>query len=162
MVHLCVWLAGFLFTLSRGVWTDPGGPGFLAVELVAVLTAYLFMHFDRREAALFAFGQGLFMDLWSAGPRGLHGVVYLVVLLVIALGSRFFNMQETKGQMTVLFASVVVQRASFFLLVPLFGTLDLALPTACAALSSAIVTGLAAPVVLHGMNRLRAAVAGEG
>jgi rod shape-determining protein MreD len=160
--YLGVWLAGFVSILLKGIWTDLEGPGFLDVDFVAVLTAYLFTQFNPRTAALFAFGQGLFLDLWSAGPGGLHASIYLLVLVGIAVGSRFFNMQEAKGQMTVVFSSVMLERAAFFVLMPLFGDVAFVPSRPWASLSSALVTGLLAPVIFHVMSTSKATVVGEG
>lgn len=159
--YLGLWLVGFLFTLLRAVWTDLEGPGFLAVDLVAILTAYLFIHFSRRATAVFAFGQGYFLDVLSAGMQGLYVFLYLLVLFSVLLGSRFFNMQEPRGQVTVVALSVIVQKAVFLIILLLSGAVTLVPSWPWASLSSAVLTGLVAPVVFHGLNGVRLSVVGE-
>lgn len=159
--YLGIWVAGCVFTLLRGIWTDLEGPSFLAADLVAVLTAYLFTQFSRKATGLFAFGQGFLLDVLSAGLGGLHVFLYLVVFFAIFVGSRFFNIQETRGQMTVVALSVIVQKVVFLFLLFLFSEMTLVPSWPWASLSSAILTGLVAPVVFHALNGFRVSVVGE-
>ncbi len=153
---LAAWLLGVLFTLLKGIHTDPWSVGFFDLDLLTVLTAYLFLSFGRIQAGAFALGQGLFIDIFSSGFHGLFFFLYLIVFLGIYSGSLFFNLQTAKGQIIIvslaIFFKNVILRAVLALL---SGSVVLTSSFFSAAAVSIIGSGLIAPLLFSLFNRLR-------
>ncbi len=73
-------------------------PLFFDIDLVIVITASLLMSSGSAGAAIFAFGQGMLIDLLSAGFLGLFALLYVLCFLGLELGARFFDLRSVQGQ----------------------------------------------------------------
>ncbi len=73
-------------------------PLFFDIDLVFVITASLLMSSGSAGAAIFAFGQGMLIDLLSAGFLGLFALLYVLCFLGLELGARFFDLRSVQGQ----------------------------------------------------------------
>jgi len=152
------WFLGFLFTLVRGEWIELAGKDIFDPDFLTILTAYLFLLYGRTISGTFALGQGLLVDVFSAGLQGLFGLLYLGVFGGIYLGSRFFNLQEPKGQFFLISFVVLLKKVMFFTLLAVFSRGFVFSNAHILFLgSSAIVTGLFAPVIFFLFNRLEKA-----
>ena len=152
---MAAWLAGVVFTLLKGIHSDPWGLGIFDLDLITLLIGYLFLYFGHIHAAAFAVGQGLLMDIFSSGPAGLSALIYLVVFLGIYLGSLFFNFQTVKGQIIIILLAVFLKNATGQgVTALLFGNSDFSRSIFCARAVSIIGTGLLTPVLYAIFDRL--------
>jgi rod shape-determining protein MreD len=118
----------------------------LELDFLAILTAFLFMRSGDSAAGVFAFGQGLFIDLFSGGRAGMFGGLYLCAFGVIYLACRFFHLHRPRGQIVIVSCAVLVKKLMFLLLVTVF-SLEIAFLGSylLESLASALITGLLAP-----------------
>jgi hypothetical protein len=91
-------LLSLLYILLKGSVVNNLAPLFFDIDLVIVITASLLVRSGSAGAAIFAFGQGMFIDLLSAGFLGLFALLYVVSFLCLELGSRFFDLRSVQGQ----------------------------------------------------------------
>ena len=149
-------MAGIVFTLLKGVGRDPWGVGIFDLDLITLLTGYLFLSFGPIQAAAFALGQGLLIGVFSSGPSGLFGLVSLGVFWTIIIGSLLFNFQTAKGQMIIISLTVLLKNGAWHgIAVALFGNALLSLSSLYTAIVSVIGTGLLAPFLYTVLDRLR-------
>jgi hypothetical protein len=148
---ICVlWIAGVLFVLLKGKWMDgvltPEG---LGLDVCTIIIAYLFSEISRKWAVAFSLSQGLLIDIYSGGLRGLFAALYLAVYGTIHLGSRFLDLNGVKGQMVIVAVAVFVKYCLLFLIVKSF-PLDLVIapPALWMVGLSFVANGLMAPFVI--------------
>lgn len=67
------------------------------LDLLTIIIAYLFLFYGQTATVIFAFGQGILIDLFSGGLHGLFTFLYLCVFGGVYLGSQFFNLQHPRG-----------------------------------------------------------------
>jgi len=147
---------GVLFTLLKGIHTDPWSPGFFDLDFLAILTAYIFFSFSRIQAGVFASGQGLFIDIFSSGLHGLFFFLYLIVFLGIYLGSLFFNFQTAKGQIIIVSLAIFFKNAILLAALALLsGDIVMTASFLSSTAFSIIASGLIAPVLFSLFDRLR-------
>jgi rod shape-determining protein MreD len=148
VLHGIAWFLSLVYILLKGSVVNDLVPLFFDVDLVIVITASLLIRSGSRGAAIFAFGQGMLIDLLSAGFLGLFALLYVISLLCLELGARFFDLRSTEGQF--LLVGLVVFAKGFVLvgLLDVFA-FEVALSTSlffCFG-ASAFFTGLIAPLV---------------
>ena len=131
------------------------GWNFVELDLLTILTVYLFLYYGNEAVVGFAFGQGLIIDLFSGSMRGIFTFLYLIVFLEIFVGSRVFDIQRPKGQAVLIFLAVLLKKILFLALMALF-SFDIAFSKSflLAAVLSAIITGLAWPFFFRLFDRL--------
>ena len=126
------------------------------LDLLTILTAYLFLSFGRIQAGAFALGQGLLIDIFSSGLNGLFAFVYLSVFWGIYLGSLFFNLQTAKGQIIIVTLVVFLKNIVFLTVLSLFSdSIVFSKSFLSASVISIIGTGLITPIFFTFFNRLR-------
>ncbi len=120
----------------------------LDFDLLTIATAYLLLKYGEGASSIFAFGQGLFIDVISGGPQGLSAFLSLAVFFVLYFGSRFFEMQHPRGQIFLVAFAVGLKE------VLLVGMLNLFLPRVILMqsfpvmmLGSVVVTALSVPLL---------------
>lgn len=155
--YILIWLVGALLTLFKGIWTNPWGVDFFDLDFLTILTAYLFLSSGQLAAGSFALGQGILIDLFSAGLQGLFPSLYLGVFWGITIASRFFNLREARGQIIIVALAVLFKQILKILIVGLFSHNLIASShffktAAISILGSAII----APLVFMLLNSLRA------
>ena len=146
---------GVIFALMRGRFTNFLGSEIYAPDLIAALAAYLFLIYGRTGACIFAVSQGLVMDLFSGGVQGLFVFIYLGVFGAIWLGSGFFDLQSSKGQILILFFAMIVKSIFFFVVV---GTVFQKSVSGAFLLSLGfltLITALVTPIIFYIFNMLR-------
>ena len=133
------------------------GSNLFGLDFLAIITAYLLLFYGDPAVGAFACGQGLIIDLFSGGVRGLFTFLYLSVFGVTCLCSRFFNLQYPKGQVLIVSMAVLLGRFMFFIMLTLFSR-----EVVCSksflwiSAASAIGTGLIAPILFRLFDRMRA------
>lgn len=85
------------------------GSYFLDIDLITVMIGWLLIHSGRLGACLYAFFFGMLLDFFAAGVLGLFSLLYMLVFLIIELGSRFFDLRSIKGQMILIFAGALAR-----------------------------------------------------
>jgi rod shape-determining protein MreD len=129
----------------------------IGVDILTIVTAFLFLFYGQTATASFAFGQGLLIDLFSGGLHGLFTFLYLMVYGCIFFGYRFFNLQQPKGQMIIVALTVLVKKILFFIMISIFYQNAAFSPNfVWLSVLSASVTGLITPIIFYLFNSLRA------
>jgi rod shape-determining protein MreD len=151
-----LWIAGVIFSLVRGNFVgDPAGNAFIP-DFPALLTVFLVISSGPRTAAVFAFSQGLVVDLYSAGLMGLFTGFYLVIFCVALLSCGFFDIHHAKGQFIITSLAVAIGKAFFFIIVNLVMPDSIFhWPWTWQAASTAVVTGLLSPVIISVLQVMR-------
>ncbi len=150
------WFLGGLITLSKGVWMGSGGTQGFDLNVLIILTAYLFLIYGATASCGFALGQGALIDIFSGGLEGLFTSVYFGVFVSIYVSSLFFNLQDLKGQMIIVATAVLVKSLLLFLVLMVFSQ-QVVVSTAYIRLSgiSIVINSLLAPLLFKGLDRLR-------
>jgi hypothetical protein len=159
---LAAWVTGVVFILLKGIHRDPWAVGVFVLDLLTLLTGYLFLSFGHVQAGAFALGQGLLLDIFSSGPNGLCALIYVSVFLGIYLGSLFFNLQTVKGQIIIVSLAVLLKNVMWQAVIALLsGSMVFSTSFFCGASVSIVGTGLLAPVLYGAFDRLRGVPRGE-
>jgi rod shape-determining protein MreD len=147
---------GLLFTLVKGNLANLVGSDLFEVDLLTIIIAYLFFFRGEIPAATFAFGQGLLIDLFSGGLQGLFTFLYLSIVGAVYLGSRFFNLQESQGQVLIVSLAVLWKKILLLIVLNCF-SMEISFSKAFVLTSgaSAICSGLIGPILFYLFNRLR-------
>ena len=155
-------MLSLLYILLKGSVVNNLAPLFFDIDLVIVITASLLVRSGSAGAAIFAFGQGMFIDLLSAGFLGVFALLYVVSFLCLELGSRFFDLRSVQGQFIL--AGLVV----FIKELVLVGLLDaFAFEVVLSASlffwfgASAFFTGLIAPLISSILKMIEIRTGGE-
>jgi rod shape-determining protein MreD len=90
------------------------------LDLLTIIIAYLFLFYGQTATVMFAFGQGILIDLFSGGLHGLFTFLYLCVFGGVYLGSQFFNLQHPRGQMIIVALAVLLKKGMFFMMLTVF------------------------------------------
>jgi rod shape-determining protein MreD len=137
-------------------------PLYFDIDLVIVITASLLMSIGSVGAAIFAFGQGMLIDLLSAGFLGLFALLYVISFLCLELGARFFDLRSVQGQFILVGLVVVIKE------LVLVGLLDaFAFEVVLSASlflwfgASAFFTGLIAPFIFSILKTVQIWTGGE-
>jgi len=127
------------------------------LDLLTIIIAYLFLFYGQTATVIFAFGQGILIDLLSGGLHGLFTFLYLCVFGGVYLGSQFFNLQHPRGQMIIVALAVLLKKVIFFLMLTVFYH-RLAFSKDFLLVSGFLVvgTGLISPILFYLFDCLRA------
>ncbi len=155
-------MLSLLYILLKGSAVNNLAPLFFDIDLVIVITASLLVRSGSAGAAIFAFGQGMFIDLLSAGFLGVFALLYVVSFLCLELGSRFFDLRSVQGQF------ILVGLVVFIKELVLVGLLDaFAFEVVLSASlffwfgASAFFTGLIAPLISSILKMIEIRTGGE-
>jgi len=148
---------GLFFTLVKGEWTGIIGLNLADLDLLTILIAYLFLFYGQAATVVFAFGQGIVIDLFSGGLNGLFTFLYLCIFGGVYVGSQFFNLQHPRGQMIIVALAVMLKKMMFFIMLTVFYH-RLAFTKDFLWVSGFLVvgTGLITPILFYLFNCLRA------
>ena len=129
---------------------------FFDLDLLTILTAYLFLSFGRIQAGAFALGQGFLIDIFSSGLHGLFAFLYLSVFCAIYVGSLFFNLQTAKGQIMIVTLAICLKNIVFLTVLSLVSnSMVFSKSFLSASAVSVIGTGLITPILVNLFNWLR-------
>jgi hypothetical protein len=154
VILICV--ISLLFVLLKGILMHRVMPKPFDVDVGIAMIAYVMISFGSAWAGVFAVGQGIMMDLFSAGPLGLFPLLYLAAFLAIEWGCRFFELHSSRGQVILVGIAACLKSSILLLLLSVF---SYSVPGASSIMFllgvSAIATGLLSPVCFYVLNRLR-------
>ncbi len=140
-------MLGVAWTLLQGHLSSSSLWSFLGLDLITILIAYVYLIYGGLHGAAFAIGQGLVVDIFSAGPAGFFLTLYLAVCGLVVLLSRLFDLSNPKGQCFINGYAMLMMKAIFFLLLYTFSyRVVLDQKTVLFGLMSVLVTGLCAPL----------------
>ncbi len=158
-----VWAIGLVFSLSKGQVAGRVFPEAIGLDLVVVLVAYTYLRSGATHAGIFSFVQGLCLDIYSGGFKGLFVFLYLSAVGVISLSSRFVHLNNPRGQILIVGMAWITKEVLFFVL--LFA-LDSGVVFESMAPWPLVVaflgTTFSAPIVFYLLERLRLSLKGTG
>jgi hypothetical protein len=159
---VAAWSGSVLFILFKGSLMNRIGFDSLDIDLVSILIGCLLATSGNIGAAVFAMGQGVLTDIFSAGWPGLSALLYMIVFFSIQLGSRFFDLHSSRGLLILVFLAVCVKGLLFagilYTLSPRWTFLQYPFP---ALGVSALATALLAPPFYYGLTTLTGSFAKE-
>ncbi len=154
-----IWMSGLVFSLTKGKLAGSVSPVVAGADLIIVLSAYLFLRGGVYQAGVFAFVQGLCMDVYSAGFEGLFVFLYLCSLGVVAIASGFIHLGNPRGQVLIVAMAWIAKEALFFVAVAtLAGQLAFSSAQPRTLALSFILSVVLAPVVFYFLDRLRLSI----
>ena len=135
------------------------GSEIFILDVLAIVTAYIFLIYGPTSSCIFALSQGFFVDLYSGGMHGLFTFLHVCAFGGVWLGSRFFNLQTPKGQILIVSLVMLSKSILFIMMVAAFSQ-GVFFPKSFLWVSGALVmgTGLFAPLLFFMLDRLRTAV----
>lgn len=134
------------------------GSEIFVLDLLTIMTAYLFLLYGQANACVFALGQGFFIDLFSGGMPGLFTLLSLCVFGGIRFWSRIFDLQTPKGQIFIVFL-VMLLKGVLFIIIAAFFQMGFSLRSFLSASWAEVVgTGLFTPVFFFIFDHLKATV----
>ena len=144
--YILLWTVGVFWTLLGGHLASSTLWNFLGLDFITILVAYLYLTYGGLHAAGFAIGQGIVVDIFSAGPVGFFLTLYLAVCGAVILLSRLFDLSNPKGQCFINCYGMLIKKALFFLLLYAFSyRVVLDQEVILLSVVSVLVTGLFAP-----------------
>jgi hypothetical protein len=147
-----------LFVVLKGNLMSSIAPKPFDVDLGIAMIAYVMISFGSTWAGVFALGQGIIMDLFSAGPFGLFPLLYLIVFLSMQWGCRFFDLHSSSGQVILVGIAECLKSSVLLLLLRVFTSSFIGSSSVLVLLgASAVATGLVSPGCFYVLNRLRRA-----
>lgn len=106
-------------------------------------------------AVLFAFFQGLVMDMYSGSIYGLFSFVYLCVYIFIYISSRFIDIHKRTGYISLIFLAMLLKDMLLLLITQIFYK---GIPMSMSFLSDllfcVILTVFIGPAIFKMLNRL--------
>jgi hypothetical protein len=149
-------VAAVLFILVKGNLGHQIRVETLDIDIVIILIGCLVAGNGRMGAAVFAMGQGVLTDTFSAGWPGLAALLYMAVFLTIHMGSRYFDPHLPRGLFILVSIAVCVKAFLFSGLLYAFSMKTVITSSELALLAlSALVTGFLAPPALYALNSLK-------
>lgn len=162
MVTAVLWLGSTLFILTKGSLMNRIGLDTLDIDFVAILIACLLGTRGRAAAMIFAMGQGILIDIFSAGWPGLFWCLYIGVFLSMNLGGRFFDPHSVRGLFLLVSIAVFLKNLLFMGMLHTFSLQIGSFSSALAGITvSAFSTGLLAPALFYAVQCLNRVPAGE-
>ncbi len=120
----------------------------LDFDLLTIVIAYLLLKYGHGAASVYAFGQGLFIDVVSGGPQGFSTLIYLAVFLGLHFGSRFLEFDHPRSQMFLVAIIVLLKEVLLVTLLDLFVPRVIIMKSfPLMILGSMVVTALSVPLL---------------
>ena len=125
------------------------------VDLVVIIIVYLLVYYSETGAGIFAFVQGLLIDIFSGGMFGLFTLLYLIIFLLIKLASRPLDLLSTLGQVVVISMAILLKEALMVIILYMFSfATNFLIHNILLTVFSAIFSGLIAPFLFYILNKL--------
>jgi rod shape-determining protein MreD len=141
--------------LVKGHFVNQPLLSLLDVDLVVITTAYLLAFFGRTGAGIFAFGQGLLIDIFSAGLSGVFTFLYLVIFFGLQLGARLLDLGSVMGQIILVSLAVLLKQIIFVGILGIFSfETRVTSHVFFAFATSSLFSGLIAPFLFSLFNHL--------
>lgn len=137
-----------LFVLVKGGVANQIMLGFLDLDLVTILIAYLFVNYGKTGAGFFAISQGFLIDLFSADPLGLFILLYLAIFFGFNLGCSFFDLKSPRSLLILVSFVVFLKEVLLLGLLKTF-SLEIFISSTIilSSILSALLSGIIAPVL---------------
>ncbi|GEM_PF-4561538 len=90
------------------------------IDLVAVIVFYLSARKRRYMSAIFAFLQGIIMDIYSSSIYGISPFLYLFVCILADIFSEAFDLKELLISVILFSVTLIAKTLLFFILIYLF------------------------------------------
>ena len=114
------------------------------------------MNYGENIAALFAFFQGFFIDIYSGGIYGLFPFIYMCVCISIYVLSNFIDIHKRTGNMIIIFLAMLIKDLLFVLIVYIFlDGIPINMPFLKSLALSVILTVFLSPAIFNLLSRLR-------
>lgn len=124
------------------------------IDFIVIMTAYLLRYFGQASAGLFAFFQGLMVDVYSAGILGIFTFLNLAAFFCIQLGGKFFDLYSTRGLLILIAGSIIIKDILFIGLATAFSVnIDISSSAIAPSVLSGLVSALIAPFIYFIFNR---------
>ncbi len=160
--YAVVWAMGLVFSLIKGQFAGKVFLGGGGIDLIVVLMAYLYFRSGISQAGLFSFIQGMCVDVYSAGFRGLFVFLNLCALVVIVFASGFIHLNNPRGQILIVAMAWATKKGLFFaLLMALGGKAAVGDVLLWPLILTFILTVTSAPIVFYFLDRLRLSIGGH-
>ncbi len=149
-----MWIVGVAIALMRGDVANHIKIVLFEVDFVTIMTGYLLISHGQVWSGLFAFGQGLIMDCYSAGLVGLFTLLHMTAFLGMSIGSRFFDPDSPRSMILLVTLAVLIKGLLFMVLLKAFSFETGFHPSLVISISlSAVISGILAPVVGQVFNQ---------
>jgi rod shape-determining protein MreD len=127
----------------------------IGVDIVIVLIVYLLMSYGDIGVGIFAFCQGLIIDIFSGGMLGLFALIYLIVFFGIRVASLPLDILSIGGQMAVISIAVLLKNILMVTFIHIFSMeIALSFSDLLFFIFSAVCSGLIAPFLFYLLNLL--------
>lgn len=103
------WAVASIYTLVKGDLFEFTLFRIIDTDLIIIFTTLLVVSYGEIRVGLFAYTQGLLIDVLSGGVLGLHALIYLLVFACIKIGSHLFDLQSSRGQFIVVALAVLLK-----------------------------------------------------
>jgi len=163
MFFSIIWSLGLVSSLTKGQVTERVFPDAVGIDPICVLVAYSYLRSGVIHTAIFSFVQGLCLDIYSGGLKGLFVFLYLSEIGIIWLSCRFIDSSNPRGQILIVAMAWVTKEVLFFvLLFALDSRIVLETVVPWALVVAFLGTSLSAPVVFYFLDRVFASFNGAG
>jgi len=137
-----------IFTLLKGRLMQAAAADLLDFDLLTIIIAYLLLEYGNGPASVYAFGQGLFIDVVSGGPQGFSTLIYLSVFLCLHFGSRFLEFDHPRSQIVLVAIAILLKEILLVGLLYLFVSRVIVMKSfPLMIFGSMVVTALSVPVL---------------
>jgi rod shape-determining protein MreD len=155
IIYIFSWFVSILFILIKGGIENHTILKSIDVDIVIILIVYLLTLYGETAVGIFAFCQGLVIDIFSGGMLGLFALLYLVVFFCIRIASRPLDISSTGGQMAVISMTVLLKNILMVTFLYLFSMeIVFLFSDLLFFVFSAICSSLIAPLLFYLLNLL--------
>ena len=155
-------MISILFILLKGNIMSTIQLGAFDFDLVTIILTYLLICYGQTGAGLFAFGQGLLIDIYSAGFFGLFTFLYLSVFLGIKFGCLFFEHTSRRGLIFLVSLAVLFKAFIFSVMMKAFSfEITISLDSVLSSIIAASINGIVAPVIFYLLHQCNHFIMGE-
>ncbi len=120
IIPFAAWGISIIFILIKGNLLGPLIIRKIDVDLVVIITVYFLSIQNETGAGIFAFFQGLLIDILSGGPLGFFAFIYIMIFISIKLLSYPLDLLSAEGRIFVTFIAVLIKNFITLVLLKLF------------------------------------------
>ena len=114
---------------------------------------YILLYYGQVGAGIFAFFQGVLIDIFSAGLMGLFTLIHLILFIIILIIFRFFDLHSIRSLTIFVTIGVFLKKILFFIIAGAFSfKITFSSFNFISFASSAIFSSLMAPIIFFILN----------
>jgi rod shape-determining protein MreD len=156
ILYILSWFLPILFIIVKGGVENYAVLRSINLDIVIILIVYLLTLYGDIGVGIFAFCQGLIIDIFSGGMLGLFALLYLIIFFVIRIGSRPMDIYSAGGQMAVISAAVLLKNILMLIFLYMFSMeIKFSLYHPLFFIYSAVCSGLIAPLIFYLLNSVK-------